>query len=244
MHFKKALIQSQEGSPIHYLAPIPVYMKQFDDDDLHQRVYDLGIEKLDAVQKQMGQELPEQLDSERVKSYSVNYDRQDDWVEPNEFQPIGSRFFTPPNNFLNTPDPDVQVLVDRIKSGYIELLETLQLKNNRNPEITESWMQYYDPYKGRGHNAHNHCRWSPEEASPTCFSGGYYLSDGEPILDHPYSGVFTFHIRGAAHFIRPKKGMLIIWPYDIVHSVKLFYGKSNRVVINFNIEDSELKGLL
>ena len=31
--------------------------------------------------------------------------------------------------------------------------------------------------------------------------------------------------------------MLILWPYDIVHSVKPFYGKTYRVVINFNVED-------
>ena len=27
---------------------------------------------------------------------------------------------------------------------------------------------------------------------PNMYSGGYYLSDGEPIKDHPYSGVFAF----------------------------------------------------
>ena len=68
------------------------------------------------------------------------------------------------------------------------------------------------------------------------FVGGYYLSDGEPIKDHPYSGVFAFHIRGMKYYIRPKKGMLMIWPYDIVHSVEPFYGKSYRSVINFNIQ--------
>jgi hypothetical protein len=68
------------------------------------------------------------------------------------------------------------------------------------------------------------------------FSGGYYLSDGKPIKDHPYSGVFAFHIRGMKYYIRPKKGMLIIWPYDIVHSVEPFYGEEHRCVINFNIQ--------
>ena len=42
-----------------------------------------------------------------------------------------------------------------------------------------------------------------------------------------------------SYFIRPKKGMLIIWPYDIVHSVKPFYGETHRCVINFNIQDGE-----
>lgn len=117
-----------------------------------------------------------------------------------------------------------------------QLLEYLNIECNSTPEITESWLQYYEPTSGRGHNAHNHCRWHHSEAKPVMFAGGYYLSDGDPIKDHPYSGVFAFHVRGMKHYIRPKKGMLLIWPYDIVHSVEPFYGKTHRAVINFNIQ--------
>ena len=241
MHFKEALIRSKYNKNIYYLAPIPVWVEVFDDDSLHDRIYDLGMKKLNDSQKQMGQELPNQIDTERIDSYKVNYSRRENWIEPNEYSPIGSRFFTPPNNFLDIEDTDVSIIRNRINNSYKKLLSYLEIQNNQSPRITESWMQYYDPHSGRGHNAHNHCRWEPGEETPTSFSGGYYISDGQPILDHPYSGVFSFHIRGAAHFIRPKKGMLIIWPFDIVHSVKPFYGKSNRVVINFNIEDSESK---
>ena len=80
------------------------------------------------------------------------------------------------------------------------------------------------------------CRWDPNEAPFIGFSGGYYLSDGEPFADHTYSGAFVFHVRDYDYYIRPKKGMLILWPYDIVHSVTPFYGKSHRCVINFNIQ--------
>lgn len=240
MHFKEALIESKDNPNVHYLAPIPVWVEQFNDDELHNKIYKLGMDRLSDKQKLMGQELPEQLDTERIESYEVNYQRKNNWVEPNEFNPIGSRFFTPPNNFLDIDNEDVKVIRNRINNGYIKLLNYLKIANKQSPKITESWMQYYDPYSGRGHNAHNHCRWQPGEETPTSFSGGYYISDGDPILDHPYSGVFTFHVRGAAHFIRPKKGMLMIWPFDIVHSVKPFYGKDYRVVINFNIEDSSV----
>ena len=243
MHFKQALLPSDNPN-VRYLAPIPVWIQEFDDDDLHDRVFDLGMNTLSPSQRQMGQELPERLDIERVSSYEVNYQRSDNWVEENEFNPIGSRFFTPPNDFLDNPNRDVRTIVNRIKKGYKNLLDHLQIVHNNNPTITESWMQFYDPYAGRGHNAHNHCRWQPGEDTPTSFSGGYYLSDGDPIKDHPYSGVFTFHVRGAAHFIRPKKGMLVIWPYDIVHSVKPFYGKSHRCVINFNIEDRDSRPVI
>jgi hypothetical protein len=50
-----------------------------------------------------------------------------------------------------------------VESGYMELLDMLGFQHNRKPDITESWIQYYNPTEGRGHNAHNHCRWQPNE---------------------------------------------------------------------------------
>ena len=240
MTFQDPLIPSNIEN-LYYLAPIPVYVKYFEDHDLHDYVYNLGLERLTDEQKQMGQELPDQYDEQRQSTYQVNYDRKERWVEMNELQPIGSRFSVPPNNFLDTQDDKVYEIKQRVKRGFIELLDSLQFKHNNNPIITESWMQYYHPTAGRGHNAHNHCRWSAYEEPTIGYAGGYYLSDGDPIADHPYSGVFTFHIRGMSYFIRPKKGMLILWPYDIVHSVKPFYGKTYRTVINFNIQDGYVK---
>lgn len=234
MNFNKPLI-STESENIFQLAPIPVY-KRIYDDPISDKVFDLGMEVLNDTQKRMGQELPGVYDSERQKSYEVNYHRQDEWVENHELPPIGSRFFTPPNDFLNYNDESVNIIKRRIVAGFKQLLEYLNIECNSTPDITESWLQYYDPTSGRGHNAHNHCRWHHSEARPVMFAGGYYLSDGDPIKDHPYSGVFAFHVRGMKHYIRPKKGMLLIWPYDIVHSVEPFYGKTHRAVINFNIQ--------
>jgi hypothetical protein len=236
MFFSNPLIETNQKN-IYHLAPVPVYMEVFNDHDLHDEVYNLGFNELSPSQKLMGQELPEQYDSDRQKWYDTPSDTQDMWVEYDEQIPIGSRFFSPPNDFLKTDHDSVKVLVDRIKLGFKYLQHNLGNKHT-DCEITESWMQYYDPYSGRGHNQHNHCRWQREEAgiNTQMFSGGYYLSDGEPLKDHPYSGVFAFHLRGHQYMIRPKKGMLVIWPYDIVHSVKPFYGKSHRCVINFNIQ--------
>jgi len=76
------------------------------------------------------------------------------------------------------------------------------------------------------------------------FSGGYYLADGDPLLDHPYSGVFSFHLRDYQHLVRVKKGLLMMWPSDIVHSVKPFYGQNYRAVINFNIRSTAIKSKL
>ena len=234
MNFKQPLLPTTDEY-VFQLAPIPVYQRIFDD-ALTDKVYQLGLEVLNDTQKRMGQELPLQYDSERQSIYEVNYVREDQWVEEHEFPPIGSRFWTPPNDFLNYDDERVEIIKRRVEGGFLQLLKSIQIEPKGKPIITESWLQYYDPYSGRGHNAHNHCRWYHEEAKPIMFSGGYYLSDGDPIADHPYSGVFAFHIRGMKYYIRPKKGMLIIWPYDIVHSVEPFYGKEHRAVINFNIQ--------
>lgn len=234
MYFKQPLIPTSTDY-VYQLAPIPVYQRIYDD-KISDSVYDLGLNILDEKQKLMGQELPLQYDNERQSTYEINYDREDEWVENHEFPPIGSRFYTPPNDFLNHKDERVDIIKRRIFNGFYHLLDSLGFEHNKDAQITESWLQYYDPHSGRGHNAHNHCRWKHEESKPIMFSGGYYLSDGEPIADHPYSGVFSFHIRGMKHYIRPKKGMLLIWPYDIVHSVEPFYGKTYRAVINFNIQ--------
>lgn len=234
MYFEKPLIPTGTDY-IYQLAPIPVYQRVYDD-EISNLVYKLGMESLSPQQKLMGQELPGVYDKERQESYQVNYDRSDAWVEPHEFPPIGSRFFTPPNNFLDFEDDNVAIIRRRIFNGFAELLSATGNSKDGIAKITESWLQYYDPHSGRGHNAHNHCRWHHEEAGPLMFSGGYYLSDGDPVADHPYSGVFAFHIRGMKYYIRPKKGMLLIWPYDIVHSVEPFYGREHRAVINFNIQ--------
>jgi len=234
MKFNQPLIETTKSS-IFYLAPIPLYKRVFND-NVSDSVYELGLELLSPQQKRMGQELPGKFDIERQSNYEVNYNRQDEWVEEHELPPIGSRFFTPPNDFLETYNEYFNVIERRIKAGFYHLLDSLDIKHEKNSKITESWLQYYEPTSGRGHNAHNHCRWHHSEAKPIMFSGGYYLSDGEPIKDHPYSGVFAFHIRGMKYYIRPKKGMLLIWPYDIIHSVEPFYGKKHRAVINFNIQ--------
>lgn len=51
----------------------------------------------------------------------------------------------------------------------------------------------------------------------------------------PYSGMFSFRVRQTSYYIKPKPGLLLMWPADILHKVAPFYGKSEQVVINFNI---------
>lgn len=239
MTFDKPIIKSDIEN-IGYLAPIPIFQKVYTDSNFHDEVYKYGFENLSEQQKLMGQELPEQYDKERAKLWDVQYLNGMEWVEQTEHNPIGSRFYVPPNNVLDSDYPGFKEIRKRVIDSYCYLLDNMGIKY-KNVQLTESWMQYYPPTEGRGHNQHNHCRWQPEEYNTLGFSGGYYLSDGDPVKDHPYSGVFTFHIRGFSYFIRPQKGMLMIWPNDIVHSVKPFYGKTHRCVINFNIQSERIK---
>lgn len=240
MYIKDPLVPTENENMFH-LAPIPVFMKIFDDHDLHDEVYDYGLKELTDRQKLMGQELPEQYDRERQTHYQDSGYLKKQWVEATEHNPIGSRFWVPPNDFLDMKHKGVKRINKRIKESFVELTNNLKMEHDNSPEITESWAQYYDPFAGRGHNKHNHSRWHPHEEPPIGFSGGYYLHDGEPLKDHPYSGVFTFHIRGYSYFVRPQKGLLLIWPNDIVHSVKPFYGKKHRCVVNFNIQMNRRK---
>jgi hypothetical protein len=234
MNFKNPLIQSDKEN-IFYLSPIPVFRRIYEDDEFHQEVYNEGLVTLSDAQKLMGQETPGRYNTNR-ENYEPWCNTNDQWTEQTEFNPIGSRFSVPPNNVLDLPSESFVKIRSRIETSFFEMLDSLEISHDKKCIITESWMQYYDPYEGRGHNKHNHCRWSPMEEPIVGFSGGYYLSDGEPVKDHPYSGAFCFHLRGMTHFIRPQKGLLTMWPYDIVHSVKPFYGKSHRCVINFNIQ--------
>jgi hypothetical protein len=57
MYFKNPIINTHQENIFH-LAPIPLYVKQFDDHDLHDEVYNIGFNELSEEQKRMGQELP------------------------------------------------------------------------------------------------------------------------------------------------------------------------------------------
>lgn len=234
MFFKQPIHPTQMDG-VYHLAPIPLYYKKIDNESLIESLYELGLEVLNSKQQRMGQELPNQYDVDRYTQNSFQ-PQKTQWVEDDNQMPIGSRFYTPPNDFLNRTEKCVLDARDYIFNGYKTLLNNIEpITDEVYPRITESWLQYYEPTAGRGHNQHNHSRWSREEKMIQPFSGGLYLSDGEPLPDHPYSGVFAFHLRDNQYMIKPERGLLMIWPSDIVHSVKPFYGKTKRAVINFNI---------
>ena len=52
MYFQRPIIPTHEDN-LFQLAPIPLYIKYFDDHDLHDEVYNLGLDNLTEDQKLM-----------------------------------------------------------------------------------------------------------------------------------------------------------------------------------------------
>ena len=135
---------------IFNLAPIPVYKRVYKDDIVTNRAYQFGLNILDAEQRRMGQELPGQYDNERQSNYEVNYDRQDEWVEKHELQPIGSRFYVNPNDFLEAENADVDVINRRIKkkSFFIQVNTGKEAtKSGIFPEDLKSFLELCRAYE-------------------------------------------------------------------------------------------------
>ena len=59
MYVKNPLVKTSQENLFH-LAPIPVFMKVFTDDELQDEVYNFGFNARTNQQKLIGQELPEQ----------------------------------------------------------------------------------------------------------------------------------------------------------------------------------------
>lgn len=100
------------------------------------------------------------------------------------------------------------------------------------PHITENWIQFYK--NGDSKILHNHERYFPP-VYKNMWSGAFYLSDGKPDKTVKYSGLFSFKIRGKNYYIRPQKGLMIMWQSDLLHEVHEFYGEEERIVLNWNI---------
>jgi len=103
--------------------------------------------------------------------------------------------------------------------------------------ISESWVQFYKQadYKV----LHNHERYGPPYPDNR-WAGSYYIDDGDPDSTMPYSGVLSFRVRQVNYYVRPRPGLLLMWPADILHQVHPFYGSRERVAVNFNINTRRL----
>jgi hypothetical protein len=217
---------------LHFLAPIPfVYhiSNAVDLSDWHHRL-------MSAARKAFSEPVLEVPDVRHVhRMGSPPQFSESTWSEE-QIPAVGVWHRVPTNGFLGLDVPDVCRLKKLIESQYVYALGILDGKPGLTPWISESWIQFYKA--GDYKVLHNHERYGPPYPHNR-WAGAYYIDDGAPDPTMPYSGLISFRVRQANHFVRPQPGMLLMWPADILHEVHPFYGERERVVVNFNINSEQ-----
>ena len=218
---------SQHG--IFGLAPIPFYYKMLDESQFQ------FIEVLMQIaKKEMKSNILEVPDERHISETPMAHSQYDMFVE--SINPaIGVWHGIKTNNFLGLGAiyQEVAALQNYIVSEYSNCLQFGEGEQGSiNPLITKNWIQVYK--NGDFKALHNHERYFPP-VYKSMWSGAFYLNDGNPDLTKKYSGLFSFKYRGQNIYIKPKKGLMIMWQSDLLHEVHPFYGTEDRVVLNWNI---------
>lgn len=215
---------------IHHLAPVPILYRQLEFSDLSAfniRLRDKALEALEA----------DILDVPDVRHLhdlgSVPDFPHTAWKEPQKAA-VGVWHRVPTNSFLDIGDPAISRLRDLITESHRSLVEGLGDEEYRSSRIMENWIQFYrqSDYKV----LHNHERYEAPFLS-NMWVGVYYVQTGDPDPDKKYSGILSFSVRNTNYLIRPRPGLLLMWPSDILHEVHPFYGQSERIVINFHVRN-------
>jgi hypothetical protein len=221
-------ILGEFGPDLYQLAPIPLFYKQLDDPDLTSWNQQL-VQDARGYFDEQRLDVPDERHADSLGHVPEFPDTG--WSEPNP-PAVGIWHCVPTNRFLDLDKPAVQRLRARIEASWRGVLEQLHPDDGRPPLITESWIQFYKD--GDRKVLHNHERYG-EPFYERMWAGAYYLDDGDPHPHMKYAGLFSFQLRGENHYIRPKPGLLMMWPADLLHEVHTFYGSRPRVVLNFNI---------
>lgn len=141
------------------------------------------------------------------------------------------------NNFLNTDEEIINSLKKTIFEKIIKTSNVLHSSNSLSLTLCMSRVQIY--HNGDFIGMHDHVKHDQTELNTeddiTYWSGSYYISNGCPDSDKPFSGVLTFHTGHQEFHVKPEAGMLLIWPSDVVHHVNPFFGKSERIMICWNV---------
>jgi hypothetical protein len=218
---------------LHYLAPIPIIYHQVSLPDLDSFHADL----MQVARGALSDAEIEVPDVRHKEDMGKTFTFDDDAWSETQIPAIGLWHGVPTNAFLDIPAEPVQRLRALVEERYrFAVKETDQVEAEQ-PWISESWIQFYKD--GDYKVLHNHERYGPPYPDRR-WSGAYYLQDGSPDPGMPYAGMFSFRVRQANYYIRPKAGLLLMWPSDILHEVAPFYGADERVVINFNINEKQL----
>lgn len=215
---------------IFHFAPIPLYYKLIPQQDI------LGFnDRLKQISKKVLSEKDLEVPDDRREKDIIKLYPDLDFFEEKIPPAVGKWHGIKTNDLLsNVSHHEVSWLKNHIIKEYVKCLS---IKNDssiddKSPLIVENWIQFYK--KGDSKMLHNHERYFPDNYT-NLWSGAYYLDDGNPLDHVKYSGLFSFKIRETNYYIKPKPGLLLMWESDLLHQVHEFYGKNERVVLNFNL---------
>jgi len=214
-----------EGN-IYHLAPVPIVYKIFEENK------ELNKEIIASAKKNFQEKILEVPDERHVDELGTKRDFTAPTWKETQIPAVGIWHSVATNNILNIQEDPIIQLTDIIKHEFATVIKKTTDLTSVNSYISESWIQFYK--NGDKKVLHNHERYGPPYPENR-WAGAYYLDDGEPDENMPYSGVFSFRIRQSNHYFKPVQGMLLMFPADILHEVHPFYGQRERIVINFNI---------
>ncbi|GAB5546417.1 MAG: hypothetical protein SangKO_061770 [Sandaracinaceae bacterium] len=220
---------------VYHLAPIPVFYRVLDRADLSS-FHDSLLSSAHTAMERDLLEVPDERHAASIGNAPPKWDAH----SFTEARPpaVGIWHCVPTNQFLDLEDEPVRTLRRAIEDAFVETVRVVSGATVV-PTLTESWIQLYED--GDRKVLHNHERYDSPPFEHM-WAGAYYIDDGAPIENMKYAGLFSFRIRGENHFIRPKPGLLMMWPADLLHEVHPFYGERQRVVVNFNVHGGPRRG--
>jgi hypothetical protein len=216
---------------LFHFAPVPLIYRDLGPDE----AAELNPELVEVARNTFTGPVLEVPDRRHIDDLGTAPEMADSIWSKTQPTPVGIWHRVPTNNLLDVPADAVKRLRAIIENRYLFALSATgrtEPGEQVSPAITESWIQFYRA--GDDKVLHNHERYGPPYPRHP-WAGAYYVADGDPDPSMPYAGVLSFRVRNENYFFRPRAGLLLMWPADILHEVHPFYGRSERIVINFNI---------
>lgn len=179
-------------------------------------IYSTIINNFDIVQKEVA-------DSVKCEEYSYT----EDWGKTHFISHKPNK----PSDYIN--DHNLVFLKNEIMFHMGKYLEYINSDLKRVPEITKSWVSFFNP----GDYSHVHCHGHYE------FGGVYYHKtnglDGDIFFDCPTPQITAtkqlMHLGGRWNH-KPHPGKLLLFPGWLKHGVETNTTNNNRISISFNIE--------
>lgn len=213
-----ALLSNQK--PVHLsenildLSPLPFLMVDLPN---HQKVN----ETLKEITKKLADK-----DVLIKKNQEIHDENVDIWEHTNAIVPI--------NKILNVKNDDIKYLKKFILEKTLELSNIGSKTSKWSININESWIQTYQ--NGDFLNLHNHVFGPNANPKIKNWSGAYYVDSGHTDKDKAYSGIITFHVNGHNWNIKPRPGLLLMWPSHLLHHVNPYFGEDERIMVSWNVQ--------